>query len=257
MKPPRPARTDEHRGSAPASAVARLGASHGLAEQVARALRQGIAQGELTAGVRLVEDRLAAAFGVSKTPLREAYRILQAEGLVEILPRRGAFVAGIAASEAEELYEVRLLLASHAVERAVERREWLVPRMRKLMEEMRAARRARDVWAFSDRDMAFHRLLAEASGNTILLAAYDALNPRLMRLRLALRDYKGEMDSFLAENALLLEAAEGGEAGRVREALGRLMRRRKDVIAASIRGGADGKADGTAPRPGGCMAGNR
>jgi DNA-binding GntR family transcriptional regulator len=96
---------------ATASPAERLGKRHGsLSKVVADELRRGILTGRRKAGDRLIEDRLSAELGVSRVPIREALRLLAAEGLVEVQPRRGASVAEFSAEVAHDLVEVRAML---------------------------------------------------------------------------------------------------------------------------------------------------
>ena len=89
----------------------RLGATHqSLREVIADEVRTAILDGRFQPGERLVEDRLAAAYGVSRNPVREALRALEGEGLVVVKPRRGAFVATLSGDEAHEIIELRAAL---------------------------------------------------------------------------------------------------------------------------------------------------
>ena len=90
-------------------------------EQTMTRLRQFILEGDLEPGARLGEVELAAQLGVSRTPVREALRALSSQGLVEILPNRGARVARWSVKDLDEIYELRVMLESHAAERAANR----------------------------------------------------------------------------------------------------------------------------------------
>ena len=81
-----------------------------LVDQIAQALRENILNGRLRGSDQLLEDRLKDEFGVSRTPLREAFRVLEKEGLVELLPRKGAFVKRITRQDIEENFPVRAIL---------------------------------------------------------------------------------------------------------------------------------------------------
>lgn len=88
-----------------------LGSTHlPLRDVVATEMRRQILDGDLAPGDRLIEDRLAEQLGVSRNPVREALRVLSAEGFVEVSARRGAFVASLSADEAVNLFDVRLAL---------------------------------------------------------------------------------------------------------------------------------------------------
>ncbi len=90
-------------------------------ETLVDALREAILTGRYAPGARLVQDDLAAAFGVSRIPLREALRRLEGEGLVVISPNRGAIVRPLAPKDVVDLYDLRLALESLAIRRAAER----------------------------------------------------------------------------------------------------------------------------------------
>jgi DNA-binding GntR family transcriptional regulator len=90
-------------------------------EQTAIRLRRLILEGEFEPGARLQEVELAAQLGVSRTPVREALRVLSAQGLVDILPNRGARVARWSVDDLEEIYELRVMLEGRAAERAAGR----------------------------------------------------------------------------------------------------------------------------------------
>jgi DNA-binding GntR family transcriptional regulator len=91
----------------------RVGALHApLRDKVADEIRTAILSGHFKPGARVIEDRLAAEFAVSRNPIREALRTLAAEGLIEVTARRGAIVASLSPQEAEELLEVRATLES-------------------------------------------------------------------------------------------------------------------------------------------------
>jgi DNA-binding GntR family transcriptional regulator len=95
--------------SRPASAIA------------AAVIREAIVDGRLGPGMRLKEEQLASELGISRTPIREALLLLQAEGLVEAVPNRGAFVRAFEANDLWDMYELRAVLEGHAARRAAER----------------------------------------------------------------------------------------------------------------------------------------
>lgn len=120
--------------------IQRLGESHqSLAEAVCAELRSRILSGALAPGQRLVEEALAATFGVSRNPVREALRVLAAEGLVEVLPRRGATVSLLTAEEAQELFDLRLAVEGVAARIAARKRN---PDGLRRLEEVLAQARA-------------------------------------------------------------------------------------------------------------------
>ncbi|MGH8927071.1 MAG: GntR family transcriptional regulator [Acidimicrobiia bacterium] len=132
-------------------------------------IRSWILAGKIEPGDRLVEDELATKLGVSRMPVREALTMLETEGFVDLVPRRGASVALVSPEEAVELFEVRSMLEGLAARLAARRRQ--PEALESLTEVIAAGRRAvkageRDL--MPDLHQAFHVALAEASGNHYL-----------------------------------------------------------------------------------------
>jgi DNA-binding GntR family transcriptional regulator len=166
--------------SAGAHRSLRLGQRHApLREIVKEEIRRTIVQGTLKPGDRLVEDRLAADFGVSRLPVREALRELAAEGLVEVTARKGAVVTEMTPTLAQELIEVRAILEAYNARLAARRRN---PEMlTRLQEIMRAGDQA---MAEGRVDMlrplndGFHDALAAAGSNRVLEDVMRSLRER-------------------------------------------------------------------------------
>lgn len=136
-------------------------------EQTVTRLRQFILEGEVEPGARLGEVELAAQLGVSRTPVREALRALSSQGLVEILPNRGARVARWSVQDLEEIYELRVMLESHAARRAASRMSTAeVDVLGELCERMEAcARRGsqHDLLELSELNSRFHHRILDAA----------------------------------------------------------------------------------------------
>lgn len=140
-----------------------------LREVVADAIRQMIVDGELAPGERLLEDRLAEQLGVSRNPVREALRALEAAGLVEVVPRRGAYVSKFDPHAARQLLELRAVLETYAAELAARNRTDVdLAAMRECIELGRQATAANDVVAAAGYHRQFHRLIEQASKNAHL-----------------------------------------------------------------------------------------
>lgn len=147
-------------------------------EQAAARLRQAIRGGELRPGDRLGEVELASMLGVSRTPIREALRLLVAQGLVEILPNKGARVVRWSVEDLEEIYDLRAMLESHAAERAATRiRPDAVAHLFDLcgqMEDAALGGDSEDLLRLSELNNQFHReivLSAESPRLSALLAS--------------------------------------------------------------------------------------
>jgi DNA-binding GntR family transcriptional regulator len=131
----------------------------------------------------LTEGELAEAVGVSRTPVREALLRLQAEGLVRLLPKRGALVLPVTADEVADVLETRRLIEAYAVRKAVAvaGRE-VTERLALDLDRMRVALRARDVREYAEADRDFHDAIVSATGNQILTALYRSLRDRQLRM---------------------------------------------------------------------------
>lgn len=149
------------------------------AEQAAVQLRRAILDGELAPGARLGEVELAAQLGMSRTPVREALRSLSAQGLVEILPNRGARVVRWSATDLQEIYELRAMLESHAARRAATRISTdSVTLMDSLCDDMDScAHRGSSVELarLTELNSQFHRIILQAADSPRLESMLDSL----------------------------------------------------------------------------------
>ena len=132
-------------------------------------LRRMVMIGELAPGARLVEDRLAAQLGVSRNPVREALQTLATEGFVVITPRRGAMVAQVSATQAEELFDVRMALESLAARTAARRAKPAdVLRLQDVLDRAAEATRLGDLDELAALNTEFHHEVVTSSGNGYL-----------------------------------------------------------------------------------------
>lgn len=158
-----------------------------LPELLADYLRDRIASGALPPGHRLVEQEVAGALQVSRVPLREAFRILCAEGLVTLSPHRGAEVSATSQEELEELFEVRSMIESRAAALAAERATPAqLQEMRQLVARMGAAIRSGDTVAYYQGAARFHDAVVEAAGNGSLARLHSQIKVKFRRYQMAL-----------------------------------------------------------------------
>ncbi len=161
--------TSERDKEAPTTStdVRRLGTAHrSLRDVTTHEIRAAILSGRFRPGERLVEDKLAADFGVSRNPVRESLRALEAEGLVEIRPRRGAFVATLSDEEVRELIELRASLEGLSARLATRRRSAeLAARIDDLLQRGDAAAAAEDGEVLVQLNHEYHTMLAQAGAN--------------------------------------------------------------------------------------------
>jgi DNA-binding GntR family transcriptional regulator len=157
--------------------VRTIGADHvALREQVLSELRRRIVDGDYAQGERLTENRLAEDFGVSRNPVREALRVVESEGFVEILPRRGAVVATLDETAIRDLFAVRKQLETLAAGLAAERAtEDDVARLRALLAEANKATEAGDLARVAELNSALHVAVIDISGNRWLASLSSAM----------------------------------------------------------------------------------
>lgn len=182
------------------------------ADRLRDELENAIATGELRPGERLDEVSLAARYGVSRTPLREALNHLAASGFVEIRPHRGAFVVEVGPQRLAEMFETMSELEAACARHAVRR---LTPEIEAEMvaahEACRAAAEARDSDAYYYANERFHFALYSASGNSFLAEEARRLHRRLrVYRRLQLRAGNRLARSF-AEHQAILDAIRAGD----------------------------------------------
>ena len=151
-----------------------------LPEAVTRALRQRILNNELAAGSRLVEASLAAEFGVSRATIRDAMRSLQAEGLIEIVPRRYSVVTRMSATDAEDVCYARYVLEDASVRSGFgSQHKQLAKALRVALEHLSLAARLNDLDALAASDTQFHEVLIDLSGRSRLKDLWSMLNSQM------------------------------------------------------------------------------
>jgi DNA-binding GntR family transcriptional regulator len=149
--------------------------SASLSSVLGQELERMVINGELQPGSRINENQLAARFGVSRGPVREAVRALEGAGLVSAVPNRGVFVRKLTVDEVRELYDVRAALFGLAGRLMAERATpGEIVRLRDLLAAMEKAATGRDFDSYYPLNLEFHRAILDGSGNRTLAAQYLA-----------------------------------------------------------------------------------
>jgi DNA-binding GntR family transcriptional regulator len=191
-----------------------IGAKHRtLRESVAEEIRRLIMTGDLQPGERLVEDRLAEQLGVSRNPVREAIRALEGTGLVEVVPRRGAYVSQLDPLQASQLLELRAVIEGYAARRAARNRsdEHVTALRECIAGGMEASRKGDHVRAAAfHRD--FHIGIERASGNGHLEAVVGPLRHQTELVFSVLADRRAVLS--WDEHVRILEAIEAGDESK-------------------------------------------
>jgi len=155
-----------------------------LAAIVAQRLREAIIDGEFGLGAMIPEESLAESFGVSRTPVREALNQLQLQGLVVIRPQRGSYVFEPSEADIAALCEFRCVVEPRAAELAYQHeRDATVASLQSAIDEMEAARAARDPVRYGRADTRLHEAFFEHCGNPYLQAAYATAATKIATLR--------------------------------------------------------------------------
>lgn len=183
-----------------------------LVDTVAAQLRELIVSGELALGQQLSERNLAAAFGVSKTPVREALAQLKTEGLVLIAAQRGATVFTLSGQEVADICEWRQTLESTALRMAFERaRERLVADLAMVVARMKKSRARDDMRAYLAEDTAFHNVIFQCCGNRLFLDTYDLMQAKIAALRTHLSVKPYHTDRSFEEHIEIVDKLRSGE----------------------------------------------
>lgn len=189
-----------------------------LRDVVFNTLRQAIITGEFAPGERLMEIALANRLGVSRTPVREAIRKLELEGLVVMIPRKGAEVARITEKDLRDVLEVRCSLEELAAELAAERMdEEGQEKLDQALVEFESAIESGDNAAIADSDMEFHDIIFDATGNPRLIQIIGNLREQFYRYRL---EYVKDTDYhivLLNEHKELVNAIRAGKKEEARK----------------------------------------
>lgn len=155
-----------------------------LRDVVFNTLRQAILRGELQPGERLMEIQLANKLGVSRTPIREAIRKLELEGLVLMVPRKGAEVADIKEKNLRDVLEVRGALEELAVRLACDKiSDGQIDALKQAAEDFKLTLKSGDVTKIAEADVKFHDVIYEATDNRRLVQLLNNLREQMYRYR--------------------------------------------------------------------------
>ncbi len=178
-----------------------------LRDVVFNTLRKAILTGKLKPGERLMEVHLANRLGVSRTPIREAIRKLELEGLVIMIPRRGAEVAKITEKSLKDVLEVRRALDALSVELACDRiASEDTKRLWEACQEFERAARGKDAAVIAKADVALHDIIVEATGNLRLQQLVNNLAEQMYRYRFVYIKEESRHDNLVAEHREIYES---------------------------------------------------
>ncbi len=177
-----------------------------LRDVVFNTLRQAILTGELKPGERLMEIHLANKLGVSRTPIREAIRKLELEGLVTMIPRRGAEVAQITEKSMNDVLEVRRSMDALCVELACERiTEEALQELDSACDAFAEAVETKDIRRIAQADVALHDIIVQATGNLRLVQLINNLSEQMYRYRFEYLKDISRHQSLIQEHRMIFE----------------------------------------------------
>lgn len=178
-----------------------------LRDVVFNTLRKAILTGELKPGERLMEIHLANRLGVSRTPIREAIRKLELEGLVIMIPRRGAEVAQITEKSLKDVLEVRRALDALCAELACERiTQEELRNLKMACEEFARATRTKDATVIAAADVAMHDIIVKATGNARLIQLINNLSEQMYRYRFEYIKDESRHDNLVEEHQRIYDS---------------------------------------------------
>jgi DNA-binding GntR family transcriptional regulator len=209
-----------------------------LHQEVAVRLRQRIVEGQLAPGAKLNERELSELLNVSRTPLREALKMLAAEGLVELLPNRGAVVAQMSAQDVADTFEVIAGLEGQSGELAAQRiTEAELAEIRALHFEMMAAFTRRDLPTYYRINAQIHTLINAAARNPVLAQTWRNVNARLQALRFRSNFDEAKWKRAVKEHERMVELLGTRDATGLRALLIEHLMHKRDAVLELMKNG--------------------
>jgi len=196
-------------------------------------IEERILKGLFEPGEFLDETELAAAIGVSRTPIREALHRLRAERFIDLQPRRGAQVRNITPVEMDEVYETRIVIETAAYERIC-RNQKPVPNLAdEILQQMEVAGDQEDWAAFGQLDQRFHGLLVHGAGNSVLYHLHETLRPQHVRIAIrAIQESPQRRGTIDQEHRQILRALRSFDISTASQVLIKHLRNVPEVVEA-------------------------
>ena len=211
-----------------------------LRDVVFNTLRKAILKGELKPGERLMEIALAERLGVSRTPVREAMRKLELEGLVVMIPRRGAQVANITEKDLNDVLEVRIALENLSIENACARMtEEQLAELKKAGRYFEETIKEGNLVKLAEADVAFHEVIYKASDNRRLNQVLNNLREQIYRYRVEYLKEEETRNVLVKEHEEIYEAIKNRDVKKEQEISFRHIENQREAIIRSIRAEAD------------------
>jgi DNA-binding GntR family transcriptional regulator len=207
-----------------------------LHDQVATRLRQMLVENRIPPGAKLNERELCEQLKVSRTPLREAIKMLAAEGLVELVPNRGAIAVELSETDVLRTFEVIAGLEAQSGELAAERiTDAELAEIQAMHFEMLAAYTRRDLSAYYTLNARIHRAINAAAKNPVLTTVYNQVNARLQALRFRSNQHGDKWKRAVEEHGRMIEALARRDGAAMRKVLLTHLANKRDVVLEQLR----------------------
>ena len=207
-----------------------------LRDVVFNTLRQAILRGELKPGERLMEIQLANKLGVSRTPIREAIRKLELEGLVLMIPRKGAEVAEITEKSLRDVLEVRRAMEELAVQLACEKiTKEEIRELERVAKEFQQVVNSSDITEIAEVDVCFHDIIYTATDNQKLIQLLNNLREQMYRYRVEYLKRDGVFPQLIAEHEAIIRHIENNEKEKATEVMCRHIDNQVETVIDVIR----------------------
>lgn len=207
-----------------------------LRERIVDFIKDAIVSGRLKPGERVPEQEIAENFGISRTPIREAFRQLESEGFITVTPRKGAVVSPITDRDVSEFYDIKSLLEGYAARTACAK---LTPKEIKRLEtlnaQMERCAEKNDVKGFFRLDHQFHGTFLKACGNDKLCALIYGLIQQFERFRITAMSLPGRMRDSVRQHGEIIEAFRSGDIERVESLVKANAERGRDTLVEELR----------------------
>ena len=178
-----------------------------LREKILETIRESILKGQLKPGEKVAEPELAERFGISRTPIREAFRQLESEGYLTVIPRKGAVVTALSERAVEEFYAIKSILEGYAAQMAAENMsEKDIEKLEQINQKLQELADEGDVKNFFRVHNEFHEVFIRAAGNEKLLELINQLMMKFNRFRLASLALPGRMEISVKEHEKIIRA---------------------------------------------------
>jgi DNA-binding GntR family transcriptional regulator len=207
-----------------------------LHEQVAQRLRTMLVEGHIVPGAKLNERELSQELEVSRTPLREAIKMLAAEGLVELVPNRGAIAVSLSEADVIHTFEVMAGLEGMNGELAAQRiTDAELAEIKAMHYEMLAAYTRGDLSNYYRLNAQIHRAINAAAKNPVLTATYTQVNARLQALRFRSNQDGAKWKRAMKEHEKMIDALQAHDPASMRAILVTHVHNKRDVVLALLR----------------------